>query len=77
MKENKNELKLEEMNQMSGGGGFGETGNPAYCPHPSKLYIGGSKIENGKTLYRYECNCCHKTIWREKKPEGGGAEGSW
>ena len=77
MKENKNELKQEEMNQTAGRGGYGETGNPAYCTHPSKRYIGGSKKENGKTLYRYECNYCHNTLWREEEPGPGGVGGSW
>ena len=67
---------LEEMSQTAGGGGFGETGNPAYCTHPSKRYIGGSKKENGKTLYKYECNYCRNTIWREEEPEPGGVGGS-
>ena len=78
MKENKDELNPEEMNRAAGGGsGFGEIPNPAYCNHPTKHYIGGSKKENGKTLYQYECNRCRSTIWREEEPEPGGAGGSW
>ena len=77
MTANRDELNLEEMNQVTGGDGFGQTGNPAYCMHPSKHYIGGSRKENGKTLYRYECDSCHNTIWRDEEPRGGGAEGTW
>ena len=77
MTENKNELNLKEMNQTAGGGTIEGTGNRAYCIHPSKHYIGGSKKENGKTLYQYECDYCHNTLWREEEPGPGGVGGSW
>ncbi len=77
MKENRDELAPEEMDRAAGGYNFGDTANPAYCRHPSKHYIGGSKKENGKTLYRYECDRCRNTIWREEEPGPGGVEGSW
>ena len=61
MAENKKEVSLNEIEQVTGGGIVA----PRYCRHNNKSLTGESKVENGVVYYQLKCDKCGELFWEK------------